>query len=81
MNHGMHGAAFGGHLDTVEFFIYRHARQWNLGLLGAAEGGHLHIVKFFVEKGADNFQDAIDVAKNVHVIKYLIESNLNNKIR
>ena len=48
----MKGAARGGHIDLVKFFISKGARNWDYGIHGAAKGGHVEIVKFFVEKGA-----------------------------
>ena len=48
----MLGAAKGGHLYLVYFFIFKGANDWNKGMFGAAKGGHLELVEFFKSKGA-----------------------------
>ena len=55
----MEGAAKGGHLDLVKFFIEKGAKNWNLGMEGAAIGGHMEFVKFFIEKGARDWNSGM----------------------
>ena len=43
----MAGAAYGGHLDVIEYFIYRGANEWGSCILSAEDGGHTETVKFF----------------------------------
>jgi len=55
----MMGAALGGHLELVEFFIEMGANDWNSGMTGAARGRHKELVKFFISKGAVPTQNII----------------------
>lgn len=63
-NMGMCGAATGGNLNIVKFFVNKGANDWNNGMRAAAFGGHLEIAKYFIQKGADNFLQCRDIARN-----------------
>lgn len=52
MNNGLYGAAQGGHLGLVYFFISKGAENWNHALACAAKGGHRNLVDFFLLKGS-----------------------------
>jgi len=53
-NHGMCGAASGGHTNLVMYFVSKGANNWNWGMREAAFGGHMDLVKYFVSKGAND---------------------------
>lgn len=81
LDYGMQGAALGGHMELIEFFIEKGCKNWNAGLMGAATGGNLNIVKFFHKKGADNLNGAYLYAlENRHndIAEYLEDSFKNN---
>ena len=46
----MRGAAEGGWLDLVKFFINKGAKNWEWGMIGAAQGGHKDLIEFFKQK-------------------------------
>ena len=47
---GMQGAAYGGHVDMVLFFIEKGAKNWHWGLRRAAHGGFKQTIEFFIKK-------------------------------
>ena len=59
---GMAGAALGGHLDLVHWFVSKGADQWNYGMCKAANGGHKSIVDFMISKGANQWNSGLEYA-------------------
>lgn len=49
-NHGMKGAARGGHTNLVNFFLAKGANDWQAGAAQAARGGHEMLVNMFRNK-------------------------------
>ena len=78
-NFGLQGAALGGHLDLIEFFIANGAdykEAMDVGLLSAAQGGHISLIDYFLEKGADGITNAVKgAARGGHkeVLHYLLD--------
>lgn len=61
-------AARSGHLDLVDFFISKCSEEglrvdWNAGLLQATKAANLDLVEFFISNGANNFNEALECAK------------------
>lgn len=52
---GLMGAARGGHLDLVQFFVERGADDWDFAIEAAARGGDGKIIAFILEKSKGNF--------------------------
>jgi len=78
---GMQGAAIGGHMDIVKFFIEKGAYDWNSGMDRAAKGGHIDIVQFFIEKGADVWSWSMrGAARGGHmdIVQLMIEKGAND---
>lgn len=85
----INGAAQGGHIGLIEFFIKRHQTygpklakwpyqseseiNWDYGMEGAAKGGHIDIINFFIQKGATDFQRALDATERISVINFLLK--------
>lgn len=50
LNHGLQGAAEGGKMEVIEFFIEKGADFWIVAFGAACKGGHMEIVNFFLTK-------------------------------
>lgn len=77
-NDGMIGAAIGGYLDLIEYFIELGANNLNWAMRLAAKHGHLKIVKHLAENGADNWEIVLYTVVRcgyLGTVKYLIPKN------
>ena len=74
-NGAMCYAAEGGHLDIVQYLIdEKGANHFNIAIHYAAGGGNLDIVKYLIEKGATDFDWAIERAarwEHPEIVQYL----------
>lgn len=88
-NKGLDGAAEGGHLELVQFFIDKGAWDYNTGLIQGAFSGNIEIVQLMIDKlkaptwgSYCNWNNALIAAvksSNIEIVQLII-NNAGNKI-
>lgn len=71
-----------GHLEVIQYIIFKGCGKWNLGLYAGCIGGQLEIVKLMLSKGVtsthdENLYDAC-AGGNIEIVKLMITRGNNN---
>lgn len=81
--HGLEGAAEGGHMKLINYFMEIHSvKNMELGLRGASLGGHKKLVEFFISKGAKELGKAlVSSVKGGHLdlVNFFIQKDVRIK--
>lgn len=73
---GIYWACYYNDQDIIDYILCRTINEnvYNSGMLGAAHGGQFDVFKFMIDKGADRFQDSLNLTTDPEIIRFLITS-------
>jgi len=67
--------------NTIQFFINRGMKNWNLGLINACRGNQTDVAHFMIKQGANNYIEALSTAVSNHKVEvalFMIKHMVHN---
>lgn len=79
----IHGAARNNHKDFIDYLLSQKENQFilNKGLEGATEDNNIELIEFFINKGANSFNESLNIASiqgNINLIEFFINKGVDD---